>query len=459
MKNLLKRLLTFCIAAVALCTLSTPSLAATPSSPSEITVLIGSEPVTFQDAAPEMKNGRTFVPVRAIFEALGAEVSYDDAAKTATAVRGDTTVRHVIGTDEISVNEDGDERTIIMDVASYVANNRTMVPARFCAEAFSCTVGWDAYTRTVLILDVDGLLSANNATYSLINKYLASPSKFAEGCSVTGTFKLDVTVDDEGMIMPFIVEGEINEAVDSSALNLDISMTMEIDELLDALAEEDSLHLMTALSLQMLEDLKVEFILNIEDQMMYLRCAVVAELMGYEPDTWFSTDMSLTESIYPLPLTDSADSKPDFKELVAAIISIQPLYDADSLSSMAEALTLINTIFSDAGFKKDGDTYTTTLDIDEDEMSSSFSFSMTLKDDTVTAVALSCTMSGSDDEVMDINMSMDANGKLELSFKLDVPDEMARSITASLQYEELTTPPATEPEDGSTIVPLEDLIA
>ena len=55
--------------------------------PSGITVQVNGQEVTFPDAEPESKNGRTFIPVRAAFEALGAEVTWDQADKSVTAVK------------------------------------------------------------------------------------------------------------------------------------------------------------------------------------------------------------------------------------------------------------------------------------------------------------------------------------------------------------------------------------
>jgi len=99
------------------------------------------------DVAPYIKNSRTYVPMRYVGEMLGAEVVWDDAARTVTLTKGDTTVVFTIGSTTYTVN--GEAKTA--DVAPEIANDRTMLPARFVAEAFGATVGWDATTQTVLI--------------------------------------------------------------------------------------------------------------------------------------------------------------------------------------------------------------------------------------------------------------------------------------------------------------------
>lgn len=99
------------------------------------------------DVAPYIKGDRTYVPMRYLGEMLGAEVVWDDAARTVTLTKGDTTVVFTIGSATYTVN--GEAMTA--DVAPEIASDRTMLPARFVAEAFGSVVGWDPATGTVLI--------------------------------------------------------------------------------------------------------------------------------------------------------------------------------------------------------------------------------------------------------------------------------------------------------------------
>jgi len=88
------------------------------------------------DAAPIVENNRTFVPFRALAEAFGAEVAYDEATQAVTAELNGTTVVMTIGSAEYTVN--GVVKTA--DVAPFINGSRTMVPVRFAAEAFGITV-------------------------------------------------------------------------------------------------------------------------------------------------------------------------------------------------------------------------------------------------------------------------------------------------------------------------------
>lgn len=110
----------------------------------DITVKINGEPLSF-DVPPQLIKDRTMVPLRAIFEALGAQVDWNGATRTVTATRGDTVVVSTIGSRAMYIN--GTART--MDVEPVIVNDRTLVPARFVAEAFDCDVEWDGGSRTV----------------------------------------------------------------------------------------------------------------------------------------------------------------------------------------------------------------------------------------------------------------------------------------------------------------------
>lgn len=88
------------------------------------------------DVVPVVKENRTFVPYRALSEAFGAEVTYNQATQTITTKLNNTTVVMTIGSTSYTVN--GVKKTV--DVAPYIVADRTMVPIRFIAEAFGSTV-------------------------------------------------------------------------------------------------------------------------------------------------------------------------------------------------------------------------------------------------------------------------------------------------------------------------------
>lgn len=112
----------------------------------DIIVTVDGKKIEF-DAQPEMVNERTMVPMRAIFEELGATVGWDQPAQTVTAETATKTIVATIGETSMYVN--GEEK--VMDVAPYIKDERTYVPARFIAEALGCEVNWDQENHVVVI--------------------------------------------------------------------------------------------------------------------------------------------------------------------------------------------------------------------------------------------------------------------------------------------------------------------
>lgn len=99
------------------------------------------------DQPPIAESGRTLVPLRAIFEAFGATVNWDQATQTVTAVKGDTTIKLTLGSNTAYKNG----TPITLDVPAKAVNGRTIVPVRFISESFGATVTWDQATQTVII--------------------------------------------------------------------------------------------------------------------------------------------------------------------------------------------------------------------------------------------------------------------------------------------------------------------
>ena len=99
-------------------------------------MIINNEVVDMKDAAPFAQNNRTYVPFRALGEALGAQVEYDKDAKTVTYELGSTKIVMTLDSKTYTVN--GAKKT--MDVAPFAKDNRTYVPVRFVGEGLGFTV-------------------------------------------------------------------------------------------------------------------------------------------------------------------------------------------------------------------------------------------------------------------------------------------------------------------------------
>lgn len=99
---------------------------------------------------PYIENDRTYVPLRAVFEALGASVDWDSETQTITSSKSDgSQIILKIGSSIMEVGKD----KYTCDAAPEIKNDFTMVPIRYVADAFDKVTEWDQTTKTVTISD------------------------------------------------------------------------------------------------------------------------------------------------------------------------------------------------------------------------------------------------------------------------------------------------------------------
>lgn len=102
--------------------------------------------------APVMIQGRVMLPMRAIFEALDAKVTWNQKAQTVTAVKDRTTIVLKINSKTATINK----QSVKLDVPAKNLKGTTMVPVRFVSESLGEKVGWNSKTKTVSITTSGG---------------------------------------------------------------------------------------------------------------------------------------------------------------------------------------------------------------------------------------------------------------------------------------------------------------
>lgn len=116
------------------------------ASENNITVSIDGKNVAF-DVPPQLINNRTMVPLRAIFEALGATVEWNNDTQTVISSKGNTIISLTINNPTMYVNG----TKVSLDSPACLINGRTLVPVRAISEAFGTAVNWNGSTQTVAI--------------------------------------------------------------------------------------------------------------------------------------------------------------------------------------------------------------------------------------------------------------------------------------------------------------------
>lgn len=214
------------ISLVSAVTLAISSITCASAADEGIKVYLEGSKINF-DVQPQTINNRTMVPIRAIFEAMGANVTWDDATQTAVSTKDDTTVKMTLNSTTEYIND----TAYTMDVTPVIIDGRTLAPARYVAEAFGYYVNWDEMTKSVLISK-----NANFDISQVKDGTRKHPYKFGDTVRIN-VFKMlatepratfDITL--KGILSPEEMEKKINNSdyytynKDKYWLNCDVSL-------------------------------------------------------------------------------------------------------------------------------------------------------------------------------------------------------------------------------------------
>ncbi len=172
--------------AIALSAMAMPVSAA-----DEISLVANGETIEC-DQAPVIVDGRTLVPIRAIAEAVGAEVQWDNTEKAVLIDTDVYTLQLKIGESNMSLSSKstGDTTDISIDVPAQIISERTMLPVRAVAEGLNLSVDWDSDTKTVAISTSDVTADDSVATDSAVEADDESTSVVEDTTEETTSVKI-----------------------------------------------------------------------------------------------------------------------------------------------------------------------------------------------------------------------------------------------------------------------------
>lgn len=177
--------------------LSVPSVLADEN---PVSVRVDNSVIEF-DQDPVIENGRTLVPVRAVFEEAGAEVSWIQDKLTAVLAKDNYEVSIKLGESFITKNG----MPIAIDCPSQMINDRILIPVRAISEAMDFSVTWNPIYRSVLI-STDGKAYRPNAQWKTGFRPMKEHGFYVEASVTNLTY--DLNGDGEGDVLDFKIQPE-----------------------------------------------------------------------------------------------------------------------------------------------------------------------------------------------------------------------------------------------------------
>lgn len=356
--------------------LAAPALAAEPED--GIAIQLNGEELAFTDALPESSGEDIFLPFRAVLEAMGAQVDYDAATTTVSALKDGVELAMIPGQTAITVTENGQSSTVEMSAAPYIKedNGRTYIPIDCVYHAFGYCVGWDEDDRTVILADADALLG--DATFTLLDKLTAyaASQEISGNMSILGA--LDLSVTDVSGGEPIHIGGSLEGVIGQDGAQLNVKVD-GADLLYGILApmmgdSEDTAQLKEALA-SLSSMMTAEARADLKSETLYVSLPPILGLFGgdEEDSGWRSMDLGP----YKERLAGMVDMTQIFelknlgiRDFLMIFMRSLPMSDKDeSYAMLTQVAKIYVDLFSDQAFTKDGSAYTATAKLgDAEEM-------------------------------------------------------------------------------------------
>jgi hypothetical protein len=314
---------------------------------SDIKVQLNGEYIDFTDengavAKPELIKNRTMVPMRKIFEELGADLTWDSDTRTVTATKDDTTIILTIDSEKAIKKVGDDSQELTLDSAPVILNNRTMVPVRFIAESLDKQVGWQDDEKAVIIIDYTKLEEKlkNNAPnfHEFINAKYKKAESSSSTISINGSLEykdLDNKNNYEKLNLKATIEGNSNGNLSEIESSFNITGNGQI---YDAYKEAGY------------NKFDFDMILDKENKEAYMKSELFEKLAG---DKWIK---SSTDSIDYDEFIEQVEDLNGLNTLIEAIKIPESKLTVDSFKGLNEEFDVLCNALSNENFTISGNT-------------------------------------------------------------------------------------------------------
>jgi hypothetical protein len=446
----MKRLRKFLAAALVAALLSAAVAGAALAAPEDsgVAIQVNGENIDFPSGVEpyfDAEAGRVFVPVRDLFEGLGAEVEYDPDTRLITLTRGQIKVVFPQDSTEIQLEvttETGESisGTLKSDVKPITVNNRVLVPLRFVAQALGDGVGWDSGERTAIVYDPVLFAERDTETYSVLGKLYDINS--TGGGNTKSVTNIEGSFTTGGVSVPFSFEiAGVSSLTDADAT---ISGTVGIPE-----------GILPGIS----DGLPIDAQIRVggESGLVAIKSVLLNTLYGIDPATWVTMDAYAAARGQGLDidalLTQQTSVPEDPAEALKAavdqmistfFVTAAPTSVDDWENVILAQVGMIHALIGDSGFAKTDGGYESKFALEEDGTAVDISLTINADSDgKATGMAMQMRVRDGEEYV-----SLDADispTQVDVTLALDIKSE---DIKADVKIKSKASPTDEKPDAG-----------
>ncbi len=344
------------------------------------------------DAAPFIRDGRTYVPVRFAAQTLGLEVGWDGDAQT------------VVMLDKAELKEASKGQYTLMD----------------------------QYMSYAKAQKLTGSVKANGDLKFEMQMASGSGSD-AVMIPIKGTVKVDGITSTE-------------------ASNMKMAMTLNLDELKAAMQELEALTAEDQAVFNAMEQIDMQVIVDAKGGKTYMKSSIFA-MAGMDGNTWYKMDLNQTAAQSGMDLQQMLESEAaDLDSYEASVMKMIDSLTPES-ASVCELMIGMLDLYCDDSFQRVGNNYISSMKYDMDGMAMSISITVKTNGSAVTGYQQAATMYMGTAPMMTLKTEQ-TGSKMTMDMNMSVQGILTMKVNGDLRYTATSEKAPTAPPAGTVILDL-----
>lgn len=437
----------------------------------------------YLNATPIVRNGRTMLPFRAVFEGLGGKVSFDKKTNKITANVSGKVIVMKVGDTMATLTENGNSKSVTLAAAPFVSKGQTYIPVRDVATMTGLKVEYSKFNSIVNIYDQAKLIADINKDFTIYNSLLKKGSTKNLNATYRSNIDLSANLEVFAMGQNRKASGKITFDGLTQAMNLNgtFKLKLEPGDFLPLISESMKPEELKLFNRLMTSDYRV--IMDGNNGKLFVKSDLLSAFTDNPTNTWLSiSDNSMVSEFNKMnkEYIEGMLQNPQnltmgeiLYHTASSQVKAMDGYGSTTYRQVQDAASVLKVMFGDDGFVKTGSGYELKLDKaglakrlakyignqyiqDPLEDLTNFDYKLVLKnvdsDNIGIELKLSATMKDHKGQTASIDMNVDANNKdAKMTMDFKFPDMGKFHIDLITKTQETNEKIALAPPAGENV--------